>query len=69
MIKGGIDVSYISDISFDQIDDEYTTKCTLGTRFVTWCIFNLYIYVTLGSTCHIMNLANDTIHLEIKMTP
>ena len=31
---GGLDVSYLSDIPFEQLDDGYTTECRLGMRFL-----------------------------------
>ena len=64
---GVIYVSYISYIPFEQLDYGYTTKFILGMRFVTWCIVKLDCYVTLCSACDILIVANDIIHLGIKM--
>ena len=36
-------------------------------RFVTWCIVKLDFYVTLCSPFHLIIVANDIIHMGIKM--
>ena len=64
---GGIYVSYLSYIPFEQIDDGYTTECRLGMIFVIWCIFKLDCYVTLCSACNILIVSNYISHLGIKM--
>ena len=64
---GVIYVSYISNIPFEQLDYGYTTKFILGMRFVTWCIVKLDCYVILCSAFHILIVANDIIHMGIKI--
>ena len=66
---GGIDVSYHSDTPFEWLDYGYTTECRLGTRFVTWCIVNLYCHVTLCIAYHILIVSNDISHLGIEKIP
>ena len=63
----GVDVSYYSGTPFEQLDDGYTTECRLGMIFVTWFIVTLDFYVILCSTCHILILSNNIIHLGIKI--
>ena len=64
---GGLSVSYISDIPFERLYDGYTTDCRLGIRYVSLCIIMLDCYVTLCITCHMLIVANNIIHLGIKM--
>ena len=64
---GGGYVSYLSYTPFERLDDGYTTECRLGMIFFTWCIVKLDYYVTLCSDCHILIVANDSIHMGIKM--
>ena len=44
---GGIFVSYISYITFERLDNGYTTECRIGMIFFTWCIVKLDCYITL----------------------
>ena len=46
MIWGGLAISYISDIRFEQLSVGDTTECRLGIISVTWCIVKLDCYVT-----------------------
>ena len=43
------------------------TEYRLGMRFITWCIVKLGCYVTLWSAFHILIVANDTSHMDIKV--
>ena len=63
----GLDVSYNSDIPFEQFDHGYTTECRIGTRFVTWCIVKLYFHISLCITFHILIVSNYISHLRIKV--
>ena len=64
---GGIYASYLSYIPFELIYDGYTTECSLGMRFVSWCIVKLDCYVTLFIAYHILIVANYINHLGIKI--
>ena len=63
---GGISISYISYIPFEQLIVGYTTECRLEMIFFTWCIVKLYCYVNLSIACHILIVANYISHLGIK---
>ena len=43
---GGISLSYLSYIYYEQLAYGYTTDCVIGMRFGTWCIVKLDCYVT-----------------------
>ena len=64
---GGLDVSYHSDTTFEQLDDGYKTECRLGMRFFTCCIVKLYCHVNLCITCNILIVSSDISHMGIKV--
>ena len=63
---GGIAVSYLSEILVKQLGGGYTTECILRMRFVNRFIVKLYCHVTFCSSCLILIVANDIIHLKRK---
>ena len=64
---GGLAISYLSDIQFEQIYYGDTTECILGMIFFTWCIVKLYFYFTSYRACFIIIVYNDIIHMGRKM--
>ena len=59
----GIDVSYLSDICFEQLSAGDTTECRLGMILFTCCIVELDYYVTFLSPCFILIVANYIRHM------
>ena len=61
--RGGA-FSYLLDINFERLAARDTTECILGMIFVTWCFVKLDCYVTFCSSCLILIVANDIIHMK-----
>ena len=63
---GGITLSYLSDIPFEQLDDGYTTECRPGMIFVTWYIVKLNCYVNFCHDYNIFIVANNISHIGVN---
>ena len=64
---GGLAVSYLLDINFEQISDRDKTYCMLGMIFGTWCIVKLDYYGTFYITCLIIIIEYYISHMRINI--